>query len=93
MGNDWGGEGRQMQNKKKVGDKKYTIQVSTQEMQEFGQKMVALCNYRLHKQIIVPMQKPCIRVGYITQNKKATNNIIMEGKKHATDSNIGEAEE
>lgn len=54
MGNDWGGEGRQMQ-KKKVGDKKYTIQVSTQEMQEFGQKMVALCNYRLHKQIIVPM--------------------------------------
>lgn len=31
---------------KKMGDKKYTIQVSTQEMQEFGQKMVALCNYR-----------------------------------------------
>lgn len=41
--------------KKKVGDKKYTIQVSTQEMQEFGQKMVALCNYRIYKQIIVPM--------------------------------------
>lgn len=29
--------------KKEVGNKKNKIQVSTQEMQEFGQKMVGLC--------------------------------------------------
>lgn len=36
------------------GGTKNIIQVSTQEMQEFGQRMVALCISTLYKQIIVP---------------------------------------
>lgn len=45
--------GKQMQNMNKGGTKNI-IQVSTQEMQEFGQRMAALCIYTLSKQIIVP---------------------------------------
>lgn len=45
--------GKQMQNMNKGGTKNI-IQVSTQEMQEFGQRMAALCIYTLSQQIIVP---------------------------------------
>lgn len=36
------------------GGTKNIIQVSKQEMQEFGQRMAALCISTLYKQIIVP---------------------------------------
>ncbi len=48
------GEKREANAEYKWGGTKNIIQVSTQEMQEFGQRMAALCISTLYKQIIVP---------------------------------------
>lgn len=54
-----------MQKKKKIrkwGTKKNKIQVSTQEMQEFGQKMVGLCTVQ---EKLSKMQSPKTNMGKV----------------------------